>query len=544
MIETAPNDEAIAVDSPDTLFRLLAPQRALDEDFFRLHRGSMFIVRRLLGMYPLTCSTIDAFPYALDVISLSAPVLNHSPLCDLGLGPMTPRLRRLIQTVTAMTAECAYCTAHNCGLGDVFRGAAMHSNNGRTDHGFSILPEHLSPAERDAIRLVDAAVKVPARVKPWMRDAAANSFGGLSNLEILARPMALIAYLSVLMETLGAELEPASAAFAQSILTEGRDWIPNSHVLPPPERSTYERNRWSNAAGRDPFAVTANLFGSNSVTSFLDLVYHIFLAQWSSPKSEVPTRGLDGWLQSNLGFYPRYLRDVGDVAARHAYAHTIWNLILQDRTPEDDTRQKVRVTLPSSLKVAAAYAYFCSAQNGLLARHFAFIAFHRKLANPAKLNAAVNRGRSAVPACRVEHDGSEVKYEEPTLIIDAHDGIPTGRTLDTHVFMMAWCEARRDRATLNQLSPQLFYLVDQSAAVCMEVMALLAACAMLQRLSAFMDNGDGLEDELLSVPLFDELPDIVNLKTTVSPDWAETPSELEAVVEESTRMPWGGRISY
>ncbi|KAJ3096033.1 hypothetical protein HDU96_000913, partial [Phlyctochytrium bullatum] len=106
---TAPvliEDDPQRIDNePVTLYRILAPHRINEDTYFTENMGSMFIVKRLLGMYPQTMTTVAHFPPAADMVGKCAPVFNNSPFCDLGFGVMSAHLRRLIETMTAMTAE-------------------------------------------------------------------------------------------------------------------------------------------------------------------------------------------------------------------------------------------------------------------------------------------------------------------------------------------------------------------------------------------------------------------------------------------------------
>ncbi|KXS19009.1 hypothetical protein M427DRAFT_181152 [Gonapodya prolifera JEL478] len=498
------------VESSDipTLYRILAPYRIEESQFFETYRGPMFIVKRLLGMYVQTCSTVCIFPPALDVINMAAPLFNNAPQCDLGFGPMSVRLRRLIQTSTAMTAECTYCTAHNCGIGDVFHGAAMFQ--ALSPEEMSFLPKDLNASERDALRLVVASVKVPARVTREIRDAAVRTYG-TDGLEICSRPMALIGYLSVLMETLGAELEPAAAEHARRALKEGRDWEVNSWALP--KQSSHAPSVWNDPKAADPFATATNYFGKNSVTSFMDLAYHIYLAERSAPKSAVPKteKELDQWFMENMGFIPRFLKRM-PVAVRHVYTHSIWHLILMD--PSDAIDDRERTTIASRHKVTSGYVYFVSTQNGLLARHWAAVAAKRGI--PAgELNDAVYTAKSASPT--------------------------SPRDLVSHLYRMAWCEARRERTTLQRLCAELLELTS-TARGCMEVVSLLAMCAMLQRVSAFLDDFTGTEPEvagrLQEGGYLTSLEDLRELG-----DVASVP-EIVSVIETKEERPWGGHVFY
>ncbi|KAI8854125.1 hypothetical protein BC829DRAFT_486549 [Chytridium lagenaria] len=440
-------------DEPVTLYRILAPYRLNEDNYFTENMGSMFIVKRLLGMYPQTMTTVAHFPPAADLVGKCAPVFNNAPITDLNLGCMTAHLRRLIETLTAMTAECAYCTAHNCGLGDVFRGGAMHQRKPKVFH---TLPEKLSLKERDALRLVVAAVKVPARVNASIRQQAIASFG-LDGLQVIIRPMALIGYLATVMETLGCELEDECAEFAAATLTE-KEWA---------KVKTHGYSKWWDSKTEDP-AVSSltRLLGYNPLTNLIDLILNIMRAEAGSPKTTIPKdhTGLNAWSITNLGFLPRWFRDVIDPQFKHCLAFVINSLILADPTDFlDRLDDKNRPTLSSNDKIVAGFVYFMAAENGLLARHFAVLA-HKRGISAQILDRAFIVSQTLLPA-RIE-----VTVTGKKIYMDDVTGLP--RTLHDHMAMMASAEARRLRYDLDLLCEQLFDLTDRSPRAVMEVVAL------------------------------------------------------------------------
>ncbi|KAJ3314024.1 hypothetical protein HDU76_002497 [Blyttiomyces sp. JEL0837] len=488
---------------PVTLYRILAPYRLDEDTFFKENQGSMYIVKRLLGMFPQTMTTMGLFKPAKDLVGKCAPVLNNSPMCDLGFGVLSAHLRRLIQTLTAQVATCGF------------------------------RPEDLTSSERDALRLVIAAVKVPARVNPTIRSKALSTFTP-AGYQIIIRPMALIAYLSVIMETLGCELEPECASYASTILTD-KEWV-KDRAVPNDGITTHGYSKYWDPNLPDPCETSiSKILGRNSFTSLIDLFYNIAKAESQSPKTDIPksNKELDLWFLSKMGFIPRFIQSIIDPALKHVMAYTIYTLVFAD--PQDkylDTKN--RPMLNSDYKIISAFVYFVSAENGLLARQFAAIAIHR-----------------GIPASTLLHSLQVAKTMKPATIdtttrkyIDPSTNKP--RTILDHMTMMCYAEARRSRYELDLLSEQVLDIVDRNSQSVMEIVSLCAVLAMYQRVSACLDDRGGVEDGVKKLlerdaeSVLNGCEDLSGLEEFVCP------SRLDGEVADpdGLNMAWGGYINY
>ncbi|KAI8807611.1 hypothetical protein BJ742DRAFT_869796 [Cladochytrium replicatum] len=530
MVDTAVEQNESVDAFKFVLYRQLAPYRIPDEDYFPTHQGSMFMVKRLLGMYPQTMTTMGLYPPTADWVGKVAMCMNHSPVCDLGVGVLTPQMRRLVQTTTAMVAECGYCTAHNCGLGNVFRGGLMHKK-GQTKP-FPLALKEMTVQERAAIRVVVASVKVPSQMTPEIRNKAVSDLGSEANYQIVIKPMILIGYLSTIMETMGAEIEEECYEFAKKVLGEpGTNWAVNAGAVPP-WGSSHAYSPYHDPSVPD-FATSwlTRTIGSNPITDIIDLFVNIPKANAGSPKTDVPltSAGIDDWYKSELGFVPRtYGSDLLEPALKHCVAFTFESHLLKGALPAVEGEISPPPGYPASrahialeTKLLMAFVYFVSGSNGLLARHFAYV-FHTRFPESASsmLGSALSVARRNDP--------------------------PKSHTALSFLYTMAYLEARRDRASLVPLTSRATALIQPPHAI-VEALGILGACAFLQRLVSAMDVGKGLEPELekfytsedptakwVEFELSDLAPTAGGLKKGNSSLGAEGDYDLEQL--------WGGRI--
>ncbi|KAI9339186.1 hypothetical protein DFJ73DRAFT_846902 [Zopfochytrium polystomum] len=546
----------------------LAPFRLNEEKLFEEHQGSLYMVKRLLGSYPQTMTTMALFPFAFAFVGKVAQCFNGSPACDLGVSIMTKQVRRIIQTITAMTAECGYCSMHNVGLGDLFGGGLMHQAKPLP---MNFDPEKMTEKERAAARLTVRSVKVPAEMTPMVRESILKVYG-LDGYQTILGPMLLIGYLSTMMETMGAEIEPDCFEYAKKALgdpqtlspTDLNYWNPSratSSVTHPPAEST---KFWNPNAIRDPTADYAahwltRTIGRNPLTNVVDLFFNISKASaerptlddlgGNIPKSVAsPGRELDAWLKAaTRGVLPRSFQSLTDAHLKQCLCVALWMLLLAsaDDVPDPEFKPYISATV----KLRMATAYFVATRNGLAARHFGMAACRAEAAGTDVVAAVVE-------AVRVGRNPRADRLE-------LADGGATAKQFETLLIKMAACEATRQRSTLDQLSLQLLDMVTSPSfpaaslltlpssvsptelnpgRVVIEAVSVLGVCAMWQRFSAATDDFAGLEEEVLA--FYRGEGSALEAEFGALPHSANRDEKDVVTQQQQACTVWGGRIDY
>ncbi|KAJ3124249.1 hypothetical protein HK100_011303, partial [Physocladia obscura] len=91
---------------------------------------------------------------------------------------LSQTLVRISDIVTSLVAQCAYCSATACGLGDVFKGSVSVKSPLR------LSPKDVSASDKVVLRLCVDATKLPARVLPKTREEIRKIFGGVGLQQI------------------------------------------------------------------------------------------------------------------------------------------------------------------------------------------------------------------------------------------------------------------------------------------------------------------------------------------------------------------------
>ncbi|KAJ3329175.1 hypothetical protein HDU76_008471 [Blyttiomyces sp. JEL0837] len=464
-----------------TLYSLLAPYRVDEDKFYSDEAATMYLLRRILGTYPQTLTTFAIWRPLYTGIGALVPANFNIPACDAGVGPINAHMRRMVATVTSLTAQCAYCSAHCCGLGDAFKGGVALQKN---PPPLKLLPSDISEKERVALRLVVAAVKVPARVTPQMRADVVKHWG-VDGLQKIVAVCAQMGFLFSLNDTLGSELEGPSINYASKILPK-HGWNAGRHN-PPEEKKTHAKHPRQDPSTpcEDAIGPLTQCMGRNLLTNFVDLLSNVSksTAETNTAIKKIPTshKELNKWIQETFGFSPRYLVQLKSIDSKRGICYAIWSYLIAsaDEIPDENCKP----TLSTAERLILAFIYFTSAENALVAGEIATLA-HKFGVSKESINLA--------QSIAVTEDLSTITSTTSEL-----------SPLYIRAIKITWAVSRRYRTDVYRMVSDLTSLVDlnlpTSVRPIVELLALWAICSLLQRLSSGLDDEAGFETEVKAV---------------------------------------------
>ncbi|KAJ3014397.1 UNVERIFIED_CONTAM: hypothetical protein HDU68_000297 [Siphonaria sp. JEL0065] len=496
-----------------TLQMVLTPF-AVYGNAFDVRFGSIAaIVGKALGTAPSAFHTYATWPLLVEAYSALA-FTNNSKL--------SVELKRLVAIVSSLVAQCAYCSALACGLGDVFNGAVQ------VTQPLKLSSTDLSPNDRKAIRLIVAATKVPARVTPEMQLNVHQAFAGKAELQDLAQAFATGGFLNTLNSLLACELdEPVAATATEAFKGSLFSFGPHKFLA---------------RMKSNPFRKIIDVIQLAQEAKAVSQATEVFL-------SGVPTSNsaLDEFLENLLGFQPRYLKKITNIGLKRVYCTLFSKLVFW--TDEDDDIASgtfdgiYQPDLPFTDRLVICYVYFMGASNHLLALHFAYVAIVRFGVDPSELEL------SLMAAQDFNHK-SDKSVHNPLEIMAA----------------LSYYSARRYHRRMWRLAPKLYSATENPATV-MAFVSLTSFLTLLQRFSAVVDDGKGLEPEVLDFLKTSDAKSIGLHTLTHSSnsfDFDASPEELEiewddididtiSVAAASLRMSvrqltagqvWGGGAEY
>ncbi|KAJ1568969.1 hypothetical protein HK096_004677, partial [Nowakowskiella sp. JEL0078] len=277
--------------------------------------------------------------------------------------------------------------------------------------------------------------------------------------------------MSCMTDTLGAELEYPSAEHASRVLVKA-GWKPD-HAVRQLSETTYPNQQAKTAS-----IESLNCFNSifSSINGFLELFKNISIASAATKilLERIPSdsNGINSFFVKHLGFVPFYIQKISSIPVRRTLAYNLHLLILTN--PEDlpESEAHNRGSIRAKDRIILAYIYFASAQNWYMAAH---------MATTAKLK-------------NVTYSEIQEQFETGTRFIPVP--LDSKRPLLDHLAMVSYLTARRDRRNLFKLAPQIFEVSGNSPEVCLEFVALLSFCSLLQRLTTALCGNFVYEKEV------------------------------------------------
>jgi alkylhydroperoxidase family enzyme len=212
-----------------TLLPLLQQDAVSMETLHRRYGRLLGLVRTVIGVVPNCSSYLEIWPVGFRTFNVMVPNLLNLPISLWGLG--APRqIVGLAMYSASRTAQCAYCTAHNCSF-TLRRGASPASIVGALDGT-------AEPRARAAIAVAKALACVPAAITDNER-ADLEAHFPTSHVEWIVLAIAMMGFLNKFMDAVGVELEPAIAGEVNALITPS-GWQPGKHFAgtipeaPPP----------------------------------------------------------------------------------------------------------------------------------------------------------------------------------------------------------------------------------------------------------------------------------------------------------------------
>jgi alkylhydroperoxidase family enzyme len=216
-----------------TLLPLLRQDAVSMETLHRRYGRLLGLVRAVIGVVPNCNCYLEIWPVGFRTFNVMVPNLLNLPLSLWGLGA-PGQIVGLAMYAASQTAQCAYCTAHNCSL-TLRRGGSPASFAGALD-GVA------EPRARAAIAVAKALASVPAAITDDERADLEARFPR-SQVEWIVLAIAMMGFLNKFMDAVGVELEPAIAGEANALISPS-GWHPGKHFAgtipdasPPPADS-------------------------------------------------------------------------------------------------------------------------------------------------------------------------------------------------------------------------------------------------------------------------------------------------------------------
>ncbi|KAI9348560.1 hypothetical protein BDR26DRAFT_853466 [Obelidium mucronatum] len=515
-----------------TLQSLLDPFAVYGDQFDARFGCLTSILEQVIGTSPSAFHTYSIWPLLVESYA-SLLGSDRREKMKIGLD-----LRRLTGIVSSLVAQCAYCSALGCGLGDVFNGAVKVTQPLRISAG------DLSAGERKAIRLVVAATKVPARVTVGMQVDVEKGFGGKVGMQQLANILAVTGFTNTLNALLACELdEPlnkrANIAFKGMLYSLGPHQFKNrmKRSKKASEPSSSEPTTTSSTSSWNPFKYIFDfLHLYNEWTRVLRIT--------DGFQSKLPTThtALNQWLENTFGFQPRYLTQIQSLEIKRVYCTLLSKLVFwtdQDDDIASGTFDGVyKPDFPFTDRLIVCYVYMMGASNHLLALHFAYVAVARYGVQPWELEMALMAAQ-------------DFNHKEPKEMTDM---------LEIMV-ALGYYSARRYHKRMWRLAPRLLVATENPATV-MAFVSLTSVLTLLHRYSAMVEDWRGAEQPevaafqlsegvslgLDKVDAFSNSRDFDASVEELEIEWDDVDLDSINIASASLRMAvgqvWGGGVDY
>ncbi|KAJ3120355.1 hypothetical protein HK100_012837 [Physocladia obscura] len=452
-------DSASSAERP-TLQALLEPHAVYGDAFAEKYGAISFLATRIFGELPSVFHTNAIYP-----TTIKCQIVSVAFTTD--VKKLSKNLQRLITIVTSLVAQCAYCSAVACGLGDVFKGFVA------VTEPLQLAPGDISATDRIALRLCVAATKVPARVSPKLRRENFLAFGGEVGLQQIANILATSGFSNTFNSLLTAELDQHLSKSAE-IAFKNTKYSFGAHKCNFKFKTTFPKASVSSGS-------SSNVSTFSWIMELIQVIRHARNLQVENQailnELPIPTThdSLNAWLLKKFhgGFAPRYLTKIINVNAKRAFC-VLLSQTLFSETETKSFDNKYVAQLPFADRAVIAFVYFSATKNNLLTAHFAFL--------------ASSLGIPAVTLTAALHGAKIFDHKRPE----------TATTAMQVMIPLTYYSARRYHKRVWRLAPRLVPSCDENPATVLAFCTLVSVFTMLQRYSAVVGNdGDGFENGVL-----------------------------------------------
>lgn len=197
------------------LYESLSPHRLPSREWRKRYAPFLDLAARVLESAPTFSSISYLSPLTINFYFGALTSCVRVPQCDLRLGAIDPRQRRLAMLESSLTHRCKHCVGHVCLLGDMFKGSQYQQTvrNG----GWQKRKQKTSSKDDLLKQLVREACSVPAKLDDETREQFLHAFSH-DAYDQLTSIVAYMGWLNFVMGSLGFPLESRTAPFAQFIL--------------------------------------------------------------------------------------------------------------------------------------------------------------------------------------------------------------------------------------------------------------------------------------------------------------------------------------
>ncbi len=170
------------------------------------------LVRVIIGVVPRCDEYLEIWPPAFRTCNILVPSFLNLPFSLFGLGGPPVDVVGLGMYAASRAADCPYCSAHTCSFA-LRRGAS-------TEKVAQVLSASGAPftgQERATIAVARSLARVPSELRPAEREELATYFSP-DESEWVVAGVAMMGFLNKLMDGLGVELEPTTAAEVSGVM--------------------------------------------------------------------------------------------------------------------------------------------------------------------------------------------------------------------------------------------------------------------------------------------------------------------------------------
>ncbi|KAI9104420.1 hypothetical protein DFS34DRAFT_603089 [Phlyctochytrium arcticum] len=541
-----------------SLYERLQEKHVMPEDIKKEFGPYLWIERRFCGFVTSNLTMMGIYIPTYTGFHLLIGPFFGVPVIDQGKAPISPDLRRKVLTVASMVAQCAYCSAHYCGIGDAFKGSVMSR---KKQVPLTVLPKDVTENERICLRAVVSAVKIPARVTPEMRKAIIGAVG-TSGLELIAGHLGFTGFSNTNADTTGTELTPEAQAVAEKTIS-AFGWKINVH-------KTLKNSKWANNAEKFKDDLMKKKVKPQFKTGgLLTLILTVGKAGKIAGNlmANTPSKpqALDEFVVKRFGFKPRYYISMSQFPFKRILIYNMWQFILGqtpnpcpvklgDIFPNGPTvpslpadhfyDERFNPHLTADIKIALGYVYFVSCDNMYLAAHFAKIA---------------------------QHVGIPVEVLKRAIDIGASQGTisrprPAGVNFMAYMCVYTFLVARRQRFDFFPMSEKLVDLAGGDEILVMDLVSALCMFAFCQRYTAVWNDDElpleaevqamvdssygealGLKGKYLGANSKDFFNNTITKFTSsvgTGAAMADNGQQSTSTAEQSPADIWGGKIKY
>ncbi|KAJ3297345.1 hypothetical protein HDU79_003960 [Rhizoclosmatium sp. JEL0117] len=408
--------------------------------------SSIVILKYLTGYHSPTLQILHIWKPLLHATTFIMTPFRGSPACDFGFTPIDAALRTKVITLASLVAECPSCSALNCRIGKLGKGAYPLKP-------IVLTPSMISEREQVALNAVVGATVIPAARSERTRKKVVDRFGE-KGLQLLGTFIASMALTNTITSLVCVDIE-ADVQKDMEVALAGTGW----------------------KMGRHKTASTTMNANDNQQPTSLTIFKHILkvLKEAKTTMSSFPSKPADltTWIQSKFGFQPRYLSKMISFESKRAMCFNLHLSLFTSSTTHSPDLQQYPYSMPFKDKLTVAFVYCTAIPNTYLASHFAFLAHQHGISAESLLEAEKK---------------SKLSLSE----------ISESTDLMTLILMVTSRMAVRN-SEFYDVAPLLFPATGNNPKSLLEILSLIGSLSMLHRYTAMWDDEAGLEADLVPV---------------------------------------------